>query len=159
MIRELRKEDIEEVVKIYEEAKAFMIEHDNLTQWDDNYPSKSIVLEDIKNNHGYVIIDNEKIVGVFALIFGIDPTYIEIDGKWLNDNPYGTIHRIAGKTNSKGILKEAVDYALTKIDNVRIDTHDDNYVMKNALSKLGFKKCGIIKVADGSSRIAYQLTK
>ncbi len=38
----------------------------------------------------------------FAFILGEDPTYQQIDGAWLNDQPYGTIHRIAGNGKIKG---------------------------------------------------------
>ena len=42
-----------------------------------------------------------------------------------------------------------------KIGYIRIDTHEDNYVMQNALAKQGFRRCGIIYVEDGTTRIAY----
>ena len=45
------------------------------------------------------------------------------------------------------------------IDYLRIDTHEDNHVMQQAVQKLGFRKCGIIHIADGTPRIAYDLSK
>ena len=159
LVRKTTISDVEEVVAIYEEAKHFMKEHDNPTQWDSLYPSKNIVLEDIEKGNGYVVVNDNKIIGVFALIFGDDPTYQVIKGSWLNNHSYATIHRIAARTNSKGTLKAAVDFALTKIDNIRIDTHEDNYVMKNALAKLGFVKCGIIYLPSKAERVAFQYVK
>ena len=69
---------------------------------------------------------------------------------------YGTIHRIAGD-GSGGILKTAVAFAKRRISHVRIDTHEDNYVMQKAVTKQGFEKRGIIYIADGSPRLAYDL--
>lgn len=37
-----------------------------------------------------------------------------------------------------------------------IDTHKDNKITRHLIEKNGFAKCGIIYVADGSPRIAYE---
>jgi RimJ/RimL family protein N-acetyltransferase len=37
-----------------------------------------------------------------------------------------------------------------------VDTHQDNVVMQRILEKLGFTYCGIIFVANGTPRLAYQ---
>jgi len=55
-----------------------------------------------------------------------------------------------------GVVKMAVDYCKKTISNLRIDTHEDNKTMQHVLSKLGFSRCGIIYIEDGSPRIAYQ---
>ena len=39
---------------------------------------------------------------------------------------------------------------------LRADTHADNKVMQHLLEKNGFTRCGVIHVADGSPRFAYQ---
>ena len=84
-----------------------------------------------------------------------DPTYeIITDGAWSSDKPYGVLHRIAGD-GSGGILKAAMAFAREKSNYLRIDTHENNLVMQNALRKLGFRKCGIIFVEDGTPRIGY----
>ncbi len=94
---------------------------------------------------------------VFTFIIGEDPTYKEIEnGAWLNDKPYGTIHRIASSGRQGGMLKASVRYCAQMIDNIRIDTHADNGPMQNALHRLNFTFCGIIYVADGSPRLAFQ---
>ena len=78
------------------------------------------------------------------------------DGSWAEDTPYGVIHRIAAKIGAKGVVKEAVDFGLTKINHLRIDTHRDNLVMQHVLQKYGFSRRGIIYIADGTPRIAYE---
>ncbi len=157
IIKNAEKSQIEEILRVYEDAKSFMRKNGNNLQWINGYPSVETVLKDLQENNLYVIEENDQIVGVFTLIIGIDPSYLSIDGKWLNDLPYGTIHRIASNFKTKGILKEAVHYAFDKIDNVRIDTHEVNIPMQKAIEKLNFQKCGIIHlVSDGTPRIAYQ---
>lgn len=42
--------------------------------------------------------------------------------------------------------------------NIRIDTHADNKTMQHLIEADGFTRCGIIYIADGTPRIAYQWT-
>ena len=43
-----------------------------------------------------------------------------------------------------------------RISNIRIDTHRDNRIMQKLISRSGFSYCGIILLADGAERLAYQ---
>ena len=40
--------------------------------------------------------------------------------------------------------------------NIRVDTHARNLPMRAKIEARGFVRCGIIHVADGTPRIAYQ---
>lgn len=158
--------DIDEIMTIYDSARNYMRAQGNNNQWINGYPQRSLIENDIQNGHCFVIcsgVDDgrgsvEKVYGVFAFIIGKDPTYSVIEqGAWLNDEPYGTIHRIGSDGKQKGLLKAATEFCMAKVTNIRADTHRDNLNMQNLLEKNGFKKCGIIYVADGSERIAYHL--
>ena len=114
--------------------------------------------QDVAEGNLYVVTAEETIHGVFFFLIGPDPTYSYIEnGAWHADRPYGTIHRIAGD-GSGGILHTAVEFGKQRTDYLRIDTHEDNIVMQRAVEKQGFRRCGIIYQADGSPRIAYDLT-
>ena len=157
-IRPAAVQELEAILSVYDNARAFMRAHKNPTQWSGGYPQPELLKEDIAKEQLFVIEENGVIHGVFAYILGEDPTYQLIeDGAWPNALPYGTIHRIASDGTVKGILKLAVDFALTHCKQLRADTHHDNYVMQNAMTRLGFQYCGIIYVSDGSPRKAYQL--
>ena len=58
---------------------------------------------------------------------------------------------------TKGIARACFDFCHNKIDCLRIDTHADNKPMQNAIDSYGFRYCGIIHVADGTPRNAYDL--
>ena len=73
-----------------------------------------------------------------------------------NNDPYVTIHRIASDGAAHGIFHCVVQYAKSKADNVRIDTHENNLTMQHLIEKNGFVKCGTITVRDGSPRVAFQ---
>ena len=87
-----------------------------------------------------------------------EPTYATIyEGEWTDEQrPYYVIHRIASAEGSKGVLKAILQYCFQHTDNIRIDTHRDNVIMRHLLGKLGFTYCGIIYLANGDERLAYQ---
>jgi RimJ/RimL family protein N-acetyltransferase len=49
-----------------------------------------------------------------------------------------------------------LQFCLAHTGNIRIDTHRDNTIMQHLLSKYGFQYCGIIYLANGDERLAYQ---
>ena len=154
-VRKANREDLPRIEEIYAFARDFMVSTGNPNQWGKTNPPLAQLKRDIENKNLYVVTDADGIHGVFFFLFGPDPTYGEIyNGAWHWDEPYGTIHRIAGD-GSGGILKTAVTYVQRLCQYLRIDTHHDNLVMQRALDKLGFARCGIIYIADGSPRIAY----
>lgn len=96
-----------------------------------------------------------EVCGVFALVIGDDPTYQEIQGSWHKNEPYGTIHRIAGDGKTGGVFAACIEFCCEQCDYLRIDTHENNKVMQHMVEKHGFSYCGIIYVEDGSERLAY----
>ena len=103
-------------------------------------------------------MDGDIIDGVFMFEHGPDDTYAVIDGQWINDLPYYVIHRVASSGRRNGVMADCLKFALERSNNIRIDTHSDNIIMQHQLEKLGFVKCGIIKIMSGEPRIAYQLS-
>lgn len=159
-IRNSTKNDINKILKLYKDAREFMKANGNPEQWKDDYPNTSLVESDIENNISYVCIDEGEIAGVFMYLEGKEPTYEKIyEGEWINDKPYGVVHRIASAKGKKGVATFCLEWCFNKCGNLRIDTHRDNIPMQNLLNKIGFTKCGIIYLEDGDERIAYQRTK
>jgi len=156
-VRDAFPEDLPRIEEIYAFARDFMAKTGNPNQWGKTNPPHEWLVEDIRQKLLHVIEDESGIHGVFYFYIGEDPTYCEIeDGAWHYDAPYGTIHRIASD-GSGGILRRAVEYGSEQINHIRIDTHHDNHVMQKAVAKLGFQRSGIIHLANGSPRIAYEL--
>ena len=156
-IVETKLSDMKVIEPIYAYAREYMRQTGNPNQWKDNRPLLSVLKRDIENGNSFLIKEECEICGVFSFIKGIDSTYLKMkEGQWLNDEPYGTIHRIASNGKIKGILKIALDFGLNQVENIRIDTHKDNKVMIHLLEKYGFKRCGVIIVDDGTDREAFQ---
>lgn len=158
IIRPTELKDLPLVMGIYEYARSFMRANGNATQWVNGYPSEELIRQEIEDNHSFVCIGEQgEIAGTFCFILGDDPTYRQIyEGAWLNDAPYGVIHRMATNGKRKGVADACFDWCMEKSDNIRVDTHKDNLVMQHILEKRGFRRCGIIYVKDGTERIAYQ---
>ena len=156
-IRLANYDDLDEIRNIFLVAKSKMVSDGNLEQWKDiDYPF-CYTKEDIDKRQCYVIEnDNKELVATFVYIIGEDPTYSYIEGKWLNNNKYGTVHRIASNNKEKHIFKTVLDYVLSSGIDIRIDTHKDNKRMKHLIENNGFTYCGIIYVRDGTPRLAYQ---
>ena len=160
MIRKAKLEDLEDILNIYSYAREYMKKNGNGTQWGNTHPAKYLIEDDIKKGISYVLYDDEGLYGVFALIYGIDPTYQKIyNGKWEDDTLYATIHRIASNGRKQGVFKESIDFAKTLYNHLRIDTHENNKVMQHSILKAGFKYCGNIITSDNTPRLAYEYLK
>ena len=164
MIMEIRhssEDDFLSIMNIYDYARHFMRDHGNPNQWGPtNWPPKALIHDDIAARKSYVCIHENEIVGTFFYDFGtdIEPAYHIIeDGAWLCTEPYGVVHRIAGNGSVKGIGSFCIEWAFRQCGHLRIDTHGDNRVMQNLLSKQGFIHCGTIYVPeDKYPRLAYE---
>lgn len=161
MVRLAEKSDFDAIWSIYLDAREFMQQTGNPTQWGDFYPTIPMLEQDIERKELYVVEREEGLCGVFLFTKGPDPWYAVIDdGAWMSDEPYSVIHRVAAKTGAKGIFAECLDFALRQDRHLRIDTHADNKVMQCVLEKNGFTRCGIVYVHERKSpRIAYERTK
>lgn len=160
-IRLSKTEDLDSIMNIYDIGRQTMRTNGNDKQWINGFPQRTLIESDIEKGISYVFTDDEdKPHAVFAFILGADSTYSYIeDGNWQSDKPYGTIHRIASDGTFKGVVQSATNFGFTKIDYIRIDTHELNKIMQKTVQKLGYKRAGIIYIEDGSPRIAFDILK
>lgn len=145
-------------MEVLSAAKKIMRSSGNLNQWIGGYPSEEAILGDIEKGCGYVVEDEGNVVAYFAFVPSPEPTYKSIyEGKWLDDSlPYHVIHRIGSLPQVHGVFKSIMDWCFGQDPNIRIDTHRDNRIMQHLILKEGFTYCGIIYLANGDERLAYQ---
>lgn len=155
-IRKTRMEELDRLMDIYANARAFMARTGNPHQWGDgNYPDRALIESDIAAGHSYVLVEDEEILATYFLAEGPDPCYsVMLEGAWLDEEPYVVIHRIASSGTRRGAASHCIEQAVRQYGNLRIDTHDDNLPMQRALERLGFTRCGRIPFEDGT-RITY----
>ncbi len=159
VVRKSNVNDIPAIMQIVNHAKQQM--HKNgIDQWQDGYPNEATILQDIQLNCSYVVQQDQTIVGTVCLMISDEVSYHHIEnGRWLNQQPYLVIHRIAVMQRGMAgiLLDEAIHLAVENdIYNIRVDTHEDNIAMRRFLSKNGFQECGVIYLENHSKRIAYQ---
>ncbi|BDR54965.1 histone acetyltransferase [Bombiscardovia apis] len=186
-LRHATLEDVPAIEEIYARARQVMAEAGNPEQWGTKYPFPEMIEADIRNGNTYLLVDDaaldseaaaastyeppeleevhgehERIIGIFSFFDGIDPTYVEIDGAWLDDDPYMTIHRMAASGLGKKAAADMLSWCMRHHANVRVDTGPKNYAMQHILEANGFTRCGIIGVHDDRDpnmepiRLAYQ---
>lgn len=154
-----KRDRLYEILAIYDGARKFMRASGNPTQWAGGYPYVDVITDDIDAGRLYVIEENGELLGVFAFVTEPDPDYARIDGAWLNSLPYAAIHRVASAGKRGGMVAACVEYCLSRINNLKIDTHEDNIPMRKALERIGFVRCGKVYIARAGERIAYQIYK
>lgn len=158
-IRKSTKADLQTVISLIDSGRKTMIANGNAHQWDAKHPSDEQMERDIANGCNYLVEENGKPIATFTFMPSPEPTYSKIyEGQWMDDMPYHVIHRVAGLPRHGGILYDILEWCFTQASNIRIDTHKDNKVMRHCLEKCGFTYCGIIHLANGDERLAYQKT-
>lgn len=157
-VRPAGNSDIPSIMTVLEAAKGIMRASGNMNQWVNGYPSEDVIADDISHGYGYVVEDGGAQEGYFAFIPSPEPTYAKIyDGAWLDDEkPYHVVHRIGSTPESHGVFEAIMDFCFSHDPNLRIDTHRDNHIMQHCILKAGFSYCGIIYLASGDERLAYQ---
>ncbi len=158
IIRHATSEDLERIMEVLAAAKQVMRRAGNANQWINGYPDEAAILCDMEQGGAMVVVDDGVVVAYFAFLPSPEPTYAAIyDGSWLNDTlPYHVVHRMGGVPEAKGIFDSAMDYCFKVEPNIRVDTHRDNKIMQHLFEKRGFTYCGIIYLANGDERLAYQ---
>lgn len=152
------------------------------TQWQGTYPSPDSVEDDIRKGYGYVlealpsgqmafshssgmsclsVTVQERVAAYGAVVFDGEPAYDALEGKWLSEQPYVAVHRLAvaggfaGRGLAQHFLQEAAKLAVSMgIHSFKVDTNHDNVQMLHILDKLGFSFCGTVRYE--SPRLAFE---
>ena len=101
-------------------------------------------------NHKYIVVEGE------------DPTYRQIgQGMWHTNGSYGTVHRLASAGRLRGVAGICFSWCAEQAkmhgcSSLRADTHQDNRIMQHLLQKNGFVYCGVIHLANGAPRLAFE---
>ena len=171
-------DDVDKILEIIEKVKS-KFKKIGLDQWQNGYPDRKVIENDVKKGISYVLENFEKkgnklkiensgqILGTIVLSPEKEMPYSKIEGKWTSNDDYMVIHRLAVDTTvkNKGIATKILEFSekeciKNKILSIKTDTHENNEPMKKFLEKNGFSYCGVIyldKEPDaGEKRIAYE---
>ena len=164
-IRKTAKSDIDRIMIILGEARKSMGKL-GIDQWQYGYPTRDIIKEDIAVGMSYSVREegDDEIYGTFCLKTGGEPTYANIyEGVWMTKVDYVAIHRIAvcDAKRGSGMADKMIDFIVAEckangINSIKVDTHRGNTPMLKFLARNGFIYCGIIYLANGEERIAFE---
>lgn len=163
--RPTQKSDIDCIMELVAAAQAWFRDQ-GIDQWQDGYPTPAVFEADIARGNSYVGELEGRVILTGCLSFDGEPTYREIfEGQWLNDAPYGVVHRLVVDPVWKGhgLAGEFLHFCYADsirrgVKNIRIDTHLQNLPMQRLITRHGFLHCGRIVLESGADREAYQLT-
>ncbi len=161
---QFRKAEVSEQAQIWKILKQGIERRrtEGSNQWQDGYPNPDSVKSDIQKGFAYVLEIGHQIAAYAAVIDEPEPAYEEIEGRWLQDDNYIVVHRVAvsedflGQGLAQIIFKEIEKIARAQnINSIKVDTNFDNTAMLKILDKLGYTYCGEVYFR-GSARKAFQ---
>lgn len=162
LFRRAAKHDEDRAWEIILQAKAQMARLGS-TQWDENYPSRDLIAQDIANDEGFVLEKNGRVVAYGVVSFSGEPVYEQLADKWSSNLPYLVVHRLAVADEAKrqGIARcfmlEAEKEACRRgIYHFRVDTNYDNTYMLRLIENLGFEYRGECTYRGGCVRKAFE---
>lgn len=153
--------DIDAIMACIADAQRFLARL-GVDQWQDGYPTKEIIEQDILRGESFVMTEDGKVIATAVISFTGEPTYSVIEGSWSADIPYGVIHRLAVRDSGRGgVARRFFSYAEAMAEAngygcIRVDTHSDNRVMLHLLEELGYARCGVITLTSGAKRVAFE---
>ena len=138
---------IEEIFSVFS-AAIINMEKQNIHQWDEIYPDKLIITEDITRNNMYTGMIDGKIAVCFVLSEEYDEEYK--NGKWQwPESKFCIIHRLCVSPDfqNRGIAKETLKYLeeLCKsqgYDSIRLDCFTENPYSRRLYDKAGYSVVG-----------------
>ena len=153
-----------EIPKIWEIIQQAIVrrKNDESQQWQDGYPNENVIEQDIAKGIGYVLTDDETIVGYTAILINDEPAYNDLKGNWLTNGDFVVVHRLAISEEyiGKGLAQKiflCTEYIATEnnIFSIKVDTNFDNIPMLKIFEKLGYTYCGEVSFR-GSARKAFE---
>ncbi|MEG9327566.1 GNAT family N-acetyltransferase [Salinimicrobium catena] len=149
MIRKATRQDLESAKSLTEACAAAMQEK-AIFQWNEHYPSRERLLEDIEKEELYVLEEHGEILGIIVLTPQIDEEYLPIE--WLTpggNNLY--VHRLAtlpevwGKGYGQKLMDFAEKFAAAQnYQSVRLDTFSKNKRNQKFYESRDYKRLGNI---------------
>ncbi|MGH2623259.1 MAG: GNAT family N-acetyltransferase [Sphingobacterium sp.] len=160
-LRKATNEDRDRIWEILQQAIKLR-KQDGSSQWQDGYPNAGVVQHDINQGYGYVLLSEGQILAYVAVIFDGEPAYQELEGKWLSNQEYVVIHRlaVAQDIKTKGtatfVMKQVETLAIAHgVYSIKVDTNFDNKGMLRIFEKLGYEYCGEVHFRGGA-RMAFE---
>lgn len=162
-IRIANKTDYPELIDLMNRLAPAMLKSGNL-QWKEKHPTKKAIKKDIEAHNLFILILDEKIIGVVVIDALLPDEYEQIPWK-TSPNTY-TFHRmmVDPKHQGKGIAKTMLHFIENRginmgMKSLRADTHKDNTIMLSLFEKFNFSYVGNVYFGkEKSDFLCYEKT-
>lgn len=139
--------DLGRIFPVYQAAIARM-EELGIHQWDEVYPSKEIISEDIENREMYIGLTDGNIVSAFTLNRKFDPEYE--GGRWQYEGlAFSVLHRLCVRPacQNKGAATQSMEFIEETLRregfaSVRLDAFSRNPAALRLYEKFGYTRVG-----------------
>lgn len=138
---------LEEIFSLFQNAIITM-DKANIPQWDEVYPAKEHIMQDIQNNQMYIGKIGQKITVCFVLSEECDEEYK--NGKWqYPDTRFTVIHRLCvnPEFQNQGIAAKTLEYIenlckTQEYESIRLDCFTKNPYSQKLYNKAGYSVVG-----------------
>lgn len=162
-IRLANMKELPELVEILQQVIPLMHQEGNF-QWDDKYPTPSILSTDIKERHLFVALMDRKIVGFVVINALFPPEYQDVN--WTTSPNAYTFHRLMLHPlyHGKGIAETLLRYVerrgrLMGLRSIRVDTNEMNKAMVTLFRKFSYAFVGKVTFREiKSDFLCYEKT-
>ena len=151
IIRKAKHTELDQIMEVYKSCIKGMINL-GIDQWDENYPNKKIIQNDLLEQNFYVAIIEDEIIAGIKIDQVQDPTYLNVNWED-NSNNFIVVHRLCSKTKvwQKGIGKKMMEYAekiAKELDctSIRLDTYVNNPNAMKFYQHIGYNKLNSIQL-------------
>ena len=137
--------DFNNIFNLYKECTRDLNKR-GIIQWNENYPTKELIKDNIDKRHQFVYIENDNLVGTFVLSEVEDEYWQKIN--WVEDNFIGLhLLAISPEYQNKGHGKKVIDYCekYAKDKNyksIHLDVFSKNKGALKLYKNRGYKKIG-----------------
>ena len=160
MIRKAKLPEIAEILELTRACGKEMASR-GIYQWNDSYPSRTVLENDVDRNELYVLEDSGRLLGIIALTNLIDEEYKSVS--WLTPNHNNLyVHRLAIDPKYQGLgfaqhlMSFAEDFARKgNFTSIRLDTFSQNPRNQKFYEQRGYSRLGVVYFPNQSEHPFY----
>ncbi len=155
-IRPATVHDLDAVLDLIQAAISAM-RRDGIEQWDEVYPSRTVVAADIDRRAMYLIEVGRSVAGIIVLDDRQADEYVDVP--WRYRGRASAIHRLTihPAFQRRGIASRLVRFAEAEIasqgyDVIRLDAYEGNPGALALYERLGYRPAGRVRLRKGTFR-------
>lgn len=146
MIHQAQLEEVDFILELTRACGRHMREN-GIDQWDENYPDRERLVQDIASETLFAYRENDRILGIVVLNETQDPEYGDISWSTSEEDRNLVVHRLAvdPEHQGKGIARKLMDFAEQwareqGYDAIRLDTFSQNPRNQRFYENRGYTK-------------------